>query len=144
MTNLVQVEANNLLGASLGIATHTAFNITGGLGKIYLISGTSGANTSNSTATTAGTEVTGGSYARFSIPTGSAFWPTSVSSASVTNSGGAATFTGMPATTTYGLEIWDNTGTPVRKWYGSLTLSKTTGAGDTLTFPSSSIVATLS
>lgn len=142
--NVVAVEAGNMLAASLGIASYTAFGTTGGLGHLKLISGTSGANTSNSTNTTAGTEVTGGSYTAFPIPASGAFWPSSApSTGSVTNSGGAATFTNMPATTTYGIEIWDNTGTPVRKWWGSLTASKTTGAGDTLTFPASSITITL-
>jgi hypothetical protein len=145
MANLVSVEAGNIIGASLGVSTYTAFNTTGGLGHLKLISGTSGTNTSNSTATTAGTEVTGGSYAQFSIPASGAFWPTGTpSTGSLTNSGGVATFTGMPAISVYGIEIWDNTGTPVRKWFGSLIASKTLGAGDTITFPASSISPSLS
>jgi hypothetical protein len=50
----------------------------------------------------------------------------------------------MPAITVNGIELWDSAGTPVRRWFGSLTTPKTTGVGDTLTFPTSSITATLS
>jgi hypothetical protein len=72
----------------------------------------------------AGTEVTGGSYARQTV----AF---SASSGGTTSNSGALTFTLMPACTVVGLELWDSTGTPVRIWYGPLSASKTVNVGDT-------------
>jgi hypothetical protein len=148
MANLVKVEAQNALGASLGIASYTAFvadTVGHKLGTLRLIKGSGGAT--DSTDTTAGTEVTdlgGSSYTRFAIPDSGGFWPASVTDTTVTNSGGAATFTNMPMTTVYGIEIWDNTsGTPVRKWFGSLDTPKSTGLGDTISFPTSSISASL-
>ena len=70
---------------------------------------------------TAGTEVTGGS----------------------TSNSGTVTFTGMPACTVVGIEIYDSNGTPKRLAYGALTASKTVGAGDTLTFAAASISLSL-
>lgn len=132
MSNIVAVEASNMLNASLGIASYSAATTPM---KLALISGTSGANTSNSTASAAGTEVTGGSYARLSLAT---LLTTSSAGSNVTNNA-ALNFTNMPATTTYGVEIYDSAATPVRKWFGSLTASKATNAGDTLSFATSAL-----
>ena len=41
-------------------------------------------------------------------------------------------FTGMPACTVVGIEIWDSAGSPVRLWHGPLAANKTLGAGDEL------------
>lgn len=71
----------------------------------------------------AGTEVAGGSYAR--QPTTFA-----ASSGGATSNTAEIRFTGMPATTVTHLEVWDSAGTPVRLWYGPLSASKTTNAGD--------------
>jgi hypothetical protein len=72
---------------------------------------------------TAGTEVTGGSYARKNLTVGAAV------SGATTNSADLS-WTGMPACTIVGWEIWDSAGTPVRLWYGPLDASKTLAAGD--------------
>lgn len=72
---------------------------------------------------TAGTEVTGGSYARKNLTVAAAV------SGATTNSADLS-WTGMPACTIVGWEIWDSTGTPVRLWYGPLDASKTLAAGD--------------
>jgi hypothetical protein len=82
--------------------------------------------TANGSDSAAGTEVTGGSYARQSVTFGSA----SSGAASNTNT---ITFTNMPAATVTGIDIYDSAGTPVRVWYGALSASKTTTAGDTFT-----------
>lgn len=126
-----------MLNASLGLAPYTAFS---GAPKLALISGTSGTNTSNSTATAAGTEVTGGSYARLDL-TGKL---TSSSAGSNVTNNATVSFNNMPATTVYGVEIYDSTATPVRKWFGSLTASKTTNSGDTLSFATSALSIGLS
>jgi hypothetical protein len=141
MAAITTTEANNILTGSLMVANGTYTAGTSPL-KLALTAQGSG-NTSSSTAASAGTEVTGGSYARASIPT-SAFWGT-VSGGSVTNSGasGGISFTNMPATTVYGIELYDSAGTPARKWFGSLTAAKTTSAGDTLSFATSSITISL-
>lgn len=75
--------------------------------------------------TTAGTEVTGGSYARQTLTVGAA-------SAGATSNSADLVFAGMPAATVVGVEIWDSAGSPVRLWYGALAASRTVAAGDDL------------
>jgi len=79
--------------------------------------------TANGDDTTAGTEVTGGSYARQTLTVGAA-------SGGATSNSADLSFTGMPACTVVGVEVWDSAGTPVRLWYGALTASRTVAAGD--------------
>lgn len=124
--NLVIAESNRLLDASLGTASYTAPTTPM---KLAL-------ETTTGTNSAAGTEVTGGSYARQTIT----FSAASGGSAANSNS---ISFTGMPAATVTGVEIYDNNGTPRRAWVGALTASKTVGAGDTLSFAASSITITL-
>jgi hypothetical protein len=50
----------------------------------------------------------------------------------------------MPACTVGGIELWDSAGTPVRRWFGLLSASKTLGAGDTISFAASAISIALS
>ncbi|WP_309049103.1 hypothetical protein [Streptomyces sp.] len=71
----------------------------------------------------AGTEVAGGSYARNDVTFAAA------SGGAVANSADLL-WTGMPAATLVGWEIWDSAGTPVRWWYGPLDSSKTLALGD--------------
>lgn len=125
--NIVQVEANRLLDASFGTTAYTAPTTPM---KLAL-------DTANGTATAAGTEVTGGSYARQTITMSSASAGANANSATIN-------FTSMPAATVTGVEVYDSNGTPRRAWWGALTASKTTGAGDTLSFAASSITASIS
>lgn len=127
MPALVTAEANRLLDASLGVATYTA--PTGSM-KLALA-------TSASSASAAGTEVSGGSYARQNITFGSA-------SAGSSSNTGTVTFTNMPAATVTHVDIYDSNGTPRRAWFGALSASKTTASGDTLSFATSSVTITLS
>lgn len=84
--------------------------------------------TANGSDSSAGTEVTGGSYAAQSV----AF---SAASSGATSNSGLLQFTGMPACTVTGLEVWDTSGTPRRLWYGALTASKTVNSGDVFEIP---------
>ena len=127
MPALVTTEANRLLDASLGVASYTA--PTGSM-KLALA-------TSSSSAATAGTEVTGGSYARQNIVFGSA-------SAGSTSNTGAVTYTNMPTATVTNVDVYDSNGTPRRAYFGPLTVSKSTVLGDTLSFAISSITISLS
>jgi hypothetical protein len=79
--------------------------------------------TVNGTDAAAGTEVTGGSYARKNITVAAAV------NGAVSNSADLI-FSGMPAATVVGWEIWDSAGTPVRWSYGLFDVSKTVAAGD--------------
>ena len=72
-----------------------------------------------------GTEVTGGSYAR------QAATFTAASSGATSNDTNID-FTGMPAATTVAIGIFDASTSGNMLLYGSLTVSKTTDAGDTL------------
>ena len=129
MANIVQAEATNMLNASLGKATYTA---TVTPLKLKLV-------TSNGTATSAGTEVSGGSYVAQDVTSAIA-----TGSGGATSNSGVITFTGMPAVTVVGVELWDSASTPVRKWYGSLTSSKTTASGDSISFAVGALTLSIS
>lgn len=129
MAGIVQVEENNLINGWLGIAAYTPVFSIGNM-RLALA-------TVTGTATTAGTEVTGGSYARQAI----AF---SAPASGATSNSGLISFTGMPAVTTTGIDIYDTAGTPVRRAFAALTASKTTASGDTLSFAATAIAASLS
>lgn len=127
MANIVQVEATNQLNASLGKATYTA-TVTPMMLRLM---------STNGSATAAGTEVAnsgGSTYAAQNLTT--ALGTASAGSITTTS---AVTHTNMPAITTVGVEIWDSAGTPIRKWFGALSASKTTALGDSLSFAASSI-----
>lgn len=125
--NVVVAEANRLLDASLAVATYTA--PTSPM-KLALA-------TTTGTNSAAGTEVSGGSYARQTITFGSA----SSGSSSNTN---VITYTAMPAATVTGVDIYDSNGTPRRAWAGALTASKTVASGDSLSFAAAAVTITLS
>lgn len=133
MANLVQVEATSMLNASFGRVTFPAPTTPM---MLRLMS-------TNGSSTAAGTEVANSGGSTYAAQNMSATALANASAGVLTTSGGAITFTNMPAITTAGVEVWDSTGTPVRKWFGALTASKTTGLGDTLSFAASSITATL-
>lgn len=130
-SGLVQVEANGLLNSSVKGTAYTAATTPVKLALVTVIG----------SATAAGTEVSGGSYARQDTTT-STIWG-AASAGSITNSAGAVTFTNMPACTVVGIELWDNAGTPIRRWWGNLSANKTVGSGDTLSFATSSITITM-
>lgn len=75
--------------------------------------------------TAAGTEVTGGSYARQTLSVAAA-------ASGATSNSADLVFAGMPAATVVGVEVWDSAGTPVRLWYGPLASPRTVLAGDEL------------
>jgi hypothetical protein len=127
VANIVQAESNRLLDASLGTAAFVAPTTPM---KLAL-------DTVNGTATAAGTEVTGGSYARQTV----AF---TAASAGATANTALISFTNMPAATVTGVEVFDSAGSPRRVWFGALTASKTTASGDTLSFAVSAITVALS
>lgn len=93
--------------------------------------------TANGSDTAAGTEVAGGSYARQSLSVAAA-------SAGATSNSADLVFAGMPAATVVGVEVWDSAGTPVRLWYGALTVSRTVAAGDELRITAGSLSLSLS
>lgn len=74
----------------------------------------------------AGTEVTGGSYARQNVAFGAA-------SNGATSNTGVVRFEGMPTCTVVGVEIWDSAGTPFRWFHKSIT-SRSFTAGDVAEF----------
>lgn len=124
MANLDQTHANDLLSASLGKATLPA---TVTPLKQRLMNSTGAVPT----GTVVGTEITGGSYPAGGIDISTSVLP--VPTAGSSTSGSAVNYTGMPAVTVNAIEEWDSSATPKRKWFGTIT-SKTTNAGDTLSF----------
>jgi hypothetical protein len=127
MGALVQVEADALLDASSGTTTYT--NPTTPI-KVRL-------NTAVGSSTAAGTQVTGGSYAAQTLTM-------SAASAESNTSSGALTYTSMPAVTVTSVDEFDSAGTPIRRWWGSLTTPKTTNSGDTFSIAGGSYTKTLS
>jgi hypothetical protein len=123
--NLPDTIENQLLDALVGTAS---YSVTTPI-KLALM-------TASGSDSAAGTEVTGGSYARQTISFGSA------ASGQIANSA-TINFTSMPAATVVGIEIYDSAGTPKRLAYGTLTASKTTASGDTLQFAASAITLSL-
>lgn len=126
MGSVVVVESNGLLASSVAGTAYTAPTTPIKIALVTVI-GTNAA---------AGTEVTGGSYARQT-----ATWGTASAGSIATNA--ILTFATMPACTVVGIDIWDSAGTPIRRWWGTLGASKTLGAGDTLSFASGAITVGL-
>ena len=93
--------------------------------------------TANGSDTAPGTEVAGGSYARKNLTTAAA-------ANGATSNSADLVWTGMPAATVVGVEVWDSAGTPVRLWYGALAASRTVLAGDELRIPAGSLTFALS
>lgn len=135
MPALDSAEANRLINASfLGVAYTTATSPL----KLRLMT-----TATVPSATVAGTEVSGGSYPAggISLGTGGAtIFPTTGTAGSVTNSNGAISYTNMPATTVAAVEVFD--AVPTRKWWATIT-NKTTVLGDTITFATNSITASV-
>lgn len=123
-TAMDQAEASRLLRASLAITAYTAPTSP----MMLRLMSTNGSASSN------GTQVTGGSYAPQNLTTALG----TEANGTVTNTG-VLTYTAMPATTTVGVEVWDSNGTPRRAWWGALASSKTTASGDSLSFAASSV-----
>jgi hypothetical protein len=88
-------------------------------------------------ASAAGTEVTGGSYARQST---GAF---SAAAAESAGNSSTITFANMPACTVVGVELWDSAGTPVRILWGALSASRTYTAGDSAFFTAAELLVAL-
>jgi hypothetical protein len=129
MANLVTVEANALLQASCAQTAYTAPTTPI---KVALVS-------TIGTASAAGTEISGGPgpYARQTITFAAASGGSIASNL-------ALNYAGMPAVTVVGVDEFDSAGTPVRRWFGLLSASKTTNSGDTFSIASASYTKTLS
>lgn len=131
MGALNQSHANNIIDASLATSAFTASTAPI---RCRLM-------TANGSATAAGTELTtGGGYTAGSGAPSLTFAAASAGSAA---SNSAVTVTNMPATTIVGVELWDSAGSPVRKWWGALTASKTVASGDTFSIASGSLTVAL-
>lgn len=88
--------------------------------------------TVNGSDSAAGTEATGGSYVRKNLTVGAA-------ASGATSNSADIVWTGMPAGTFVGVEIWDSAGTPIRWWWGPLAASRTLASGDECRFPAGTL-----
>lgn len=93
--------------------------------------------TANGSDATAGTEATGGSYARKNLTV-------AASANGATSNSADLVWTGMPAATVVGVEVWDSAGTPVRLWWGALAANRTVLAGDELRILAGALTFSLS
>lgn len=91
--------------------------------------------TSNGDDSVQGTEVSGGSYARQEVTFNSATGNTISNSDTIR-------FNNMPASTIVGAEIYDNSATPVRWFYGSLATTRDLVAGDPVEFAPGTLTIT--
>lgn len=123
--NLPNIIENQLLDALVGT---TSYTMTGPV-KLALV-------TANGDDASAGTEVTGGSYARQTIAFDAAASGQIANNASIS-------FTGMPSATVVGIELYDSAGSPKRLAYGALTASRTVTSGDTVQFAIGAITLSL-
>ncbi len=123
--NLTNTAENRALDFILGLAATAPTTPL----KVALV-------TTNGDETTAGTEVTGGSYARQNLSVAAAVNGATSNSADLV-------WTGMPAATVVGVEIWDSAATPVRLWYGPLTAARTVAAGDELRLAAGSLALSI-
>ena len=124
--NLPDIIENQLLDALVGTSSYTVTTPI----KLALV-------TANGSDSAAGTEVTGGSYARQTIAFDAA------SGGSIDNNA-VINFTGMPSCTVVGIELFDSAGSPKRLAYGPLTASRTITSGDTVQFAAGAITLSLS
>ena len=129
MPATANAEAARLCDASFGKAAYTAPTTPMMLALM----------TANGSQSAAGTEATGGSYARKNLTTATPANSTN----GVLTSNAQIDFTNMPASTITGIEVYDSAGSPRRAWFGPLTANKTLSAGDTLSFASGALVFTL-
>ncbi|MGW7053116.1 phage tail fiber protein [Streptomyces sp. NPDC054887] len=125
MASLTDVAENRALDWLCGNST----TAPSGQLKVALV-------TATGSDSAAGTEVTGGSYARQNVTLAAA-------SGGATSNTGDLVWTGMPVATVVGVEIYDSAGTPVRWWHGALSASKTLQAGDELRIASGELDLTL-
>lgn len=131
MSGLTTAAANRLIDAANAT---TALTAAVAPEKVRL-------TTTNPTAAAAGTEATGGSY----VSGGQTIAYGAASAAAASNSG-IITYSGMPAITVNGIDIFDAAGTPFRWWWASSVsgfTAKTTNAGDTLSFAAAAIVESI-
>ena len=112
--NLPNIIENQLLDALVGT---TAYTMTGPV-KLALV-------TANGDDASAGTEVTGGSYARQTIAFDAA-------ASGATQNSGNIDFANMPACTVVAVGIFDAASAGNLLVHGTLTANKTLDAGDTL------------
>lgn len=126
MPVLDTTEANKYLEALVGKTTYTA---TVAPIKVKLC-------TAVGSDAAAGTEVTGGGYTAGgqAVTTWNA-----ASSRQITNNT-VVSYTNMPVATVTSVDATDSTGSPVRKFYGTLSAPRTTASGDTLSFAAAAIV----
>jgi hypothetical protein len=127
MPALDQTESNAILNSQLRATAYTAPT------TVYVALGTGG--TQN--ATSFMTEVpTSAQYARQTVTFAAA-------SAASAASNAAVTFTNMPAVTVTNVELHTTATLTTRRLYWGSVASKTTASGDTLTFASGAITATV-
>ena len=123
MSNLTLVNAGDLLDHLTGTATYTpALPYTLALVTVL------------GDASTAGTEVVGGSYARQTVAFGA-------ESGGVAANTGTITFSDMPAVTVVGGELYDNAG--VRRFTGPFSANITVNAGDDLVLDAGDLTLTV-
>lgn len=134
------------MAAGLDLA-HAANLVDGSLGTAAFVATTAPIRcrlmTANGSGTANGTELaTSGGYTSGTGAPTVTFASANTSTATAA-SNAAVNVTNMPATTIVGVELWDSAGTPKRKWWGSLSASKTTNSGDTFSIASGSLTAAL-
>ena len=142
---------SNISGTAFCDAILTALHVTSGTSTLGTITVTAPIKiallSSAGNQTTAGTQISGGSYVAISTgSTGgintSTNWAAASGASQATNA--VLSQTNMPAVTVTSIELWDGHATTSKRTeFGNLTASKTTASGDTLSFASGAITSAL-
>lgn len=137
----------DLLNLSVGYETALAVSWTGTTGHVVLLTALGANSSANGTVLAAGGSYAGGTAGiAYTAGAAGAFTTATYSTGTGTGTvqnGSVISQSNMPATTVVGCEIWDNAGTQKRWWWGSLSSSVTTNAGDTLSFAAAAIAGQL-
>jgi hypothetical protein len=119
MANLVTTEANNILAASSGQAPYVAPVLPVVVSLVTVMGTASAPGTEVVNTTTPASQ-----YARQTVT----FAAPGAGSIASNN---ALTFVNMPAATIVGVDEFDSASTPIRRWFGPLSTTKSVNAGDT-------------
>lgn len=133
MSAFAQQQATNILNGTFIPASYVA--ITAPI-KVKQMSVTP-------TESTAGTELSGSGFTAggIAIAWNAPVAQTGTYSGNIGNQ--ALTIASAPAGTVNGIDLVDSNGTPRRLMWGALTTARTLAAGDTLSYPANSIVASV-
>lgn len=139
---LAVIVGQSAPGAGTAVLAHGFVAGASNQGHVRLMT-TVGSSTVNGTELSGGSYIAGTGLVYTTGISGTFTAPAYGTGSGSTQTGATLSQAGMPAATTAGIETWDSAATPLRWTWGALASTVTTNNGDTLSFGSGAIVATL-